>query len=72
MNRDYPPEEVTTALEAALEMGKPSEAVVRQLILNARQEPVAPVAVPTALSSLTLKVPDLSVYDLLSARGDSR
>jgi transposase len=72
LNRDYPPEEVTTALEAALEMGKPSEAVVRQLILNARQEPVAPVAVPTALSSLTLKVPDLSVYDLLSARGDSR
>ena len=45
---------------------------MRQLILNARHEPVVPVAVPVTLSSLTLKVPDLSVYDLLSAREDSR
>jgi len=72
LNREYPPEEVTSALEAAFDMGRPTEATVRQLILNARHEPAAPVAVPALLSSLTLKTPDLSVYDLLAARGDER
>lgn len=72
LNREYPPEEVTSALETAFDMGKAMENVVRQLILNARHEPARPVAVPAALSALTFRAPDLSVYDLLAARGDDR
>jgi transposase len=72
LNREYPPEEVTSALEAAFDMGRPSETTVRQLVLNARHEPAGPVAVPVTLSSLTPKAPDLSVYDLLAARSDLR
>lgn len=72
LNGEYPPEEVTSALETALDMGKATESTVRQLILNSRQEPVRPVPVPPVLSNLALKAPDLSVYDLLAARGDDR
>lgn len=72
LNQEYRPEEVTSALEAAFDMGRVAESVVRQLVLNARHEPARPVAVPAALSELTFRAPDLSVYDLLAARGDDR
>lgn len=72
LNGEYPHEEVTSALETALDMGKATESTVRQLILNSRQEPAKPVLVPAALSNLALRAPDLSVYDLLAARGDDR
>ncbi len=72
LNGEYPHDEVTSALETALDMGKATESTVRQLILNSRQEPAKPVLVPAALSNLALRAPDLSVYDLLAARGDDR
>jgi transposase len=72
LNRDYPPEEVTAALETAVDMGRPTESVVRQLVLNARQVAVKNVVVPAGLAGLTFRAPDLSVYDSLAARGDDR
>lgn len=72
LNGEYPHEEVASALEAAFDMGKATESMVRQLILNSRQQPVKSVPVPAALSNLVLRAPDLSVYDLLAARGDDR
>ena len=72
LNGEYPHEEVTSALETALDMGKATESTVRQLILKSKQEPAKPVLVPAALSNLALRAPDLSVYDLLAVRGDDR
>lgn len=72
LNREYPPEEVTSALEAAFDMGRVIESVVRQLLLNAKHQPVSPVVVPETLARLTFRAPDLSVYDLLTARGDNK
>jgi len=72
LNEEYSHEEVTSALETAFDMGKATESMVRQIILNSRQKPVRPVPVTAALSNLALRSPDLSVYDLLAARGDDR
>jgi hypothetical protein len=66
LNRDYPAEKVTVALEKALTLGVVNEATVRQLILNEdglKQTPA--IEVPAALASYNMPAFDYGCYDRL-------
>jgi hypothetical protein len=65
LNRDYPTEMVTLALEEALSLGLVNELTVKQLILNQKSETMLAVEVPTALSGYTTPAFDYGCYDKL-------
>jgi len=66
LNRDYPAEKVTIALEKALKLGMADEITVRQLILNAEDQHATPeVKVPAALVDYTLPAFNYGCYDQL-------
>lgn len=66
LNRDYPVEKVTRALENALNKGIVNEPTVRQLILNAENSQAPPVVkVPAALANYTMPAFDYGCYDRL-------
>lgn len=62
---EYPSADVTSALEQALSLGKPTAAVVRQLLLNAGHHTPPPVPVSASLAACSVIPPDLSRYDTL-------
>ena len=62
--REFTLDELTGALEKALHMGRPTVAVVRQLLISSTQNPAYPVQVPERLQ-MTLPTPNLNQYDLL-------
>jgi hypothetical protein len=66
LNREFPKEAVTAALEVAQARGCLQATAVRQIILNARApESPAPIAVPRDLAVGRLREPDLTQYDAL-------
>ncbi len=62
--REFALEDLTVALEKALDMGRPTATVVRQLLLSKVRGPAHTIQVPERLQ-LTLPTPNLNQYDLL-------
>lgn len=66
LNREFPKEAVTAALEAARERGCLQAIAVRQIILNGQTpENPPPIAVPRDLAVGRVSEPDLAQYDAL-------
>ncbi len=68
LHHEYGSEEITCALEQALEMDNLTEGVVRQLILNTQQIERPRVLVNQTLAAFSIAAPDLARYDLLARR----
>lgn len=71
LHQNHSAQDLAGALEQALELGTPTAAVVRQLLLNDRQETAAPVPVNDKLAGFHIAPPDLDRYDTLT-RGASQ
>jgi transposase len=65
LNRDYPADRVTRALEEALSLGIVSELTVKQLILNQNSVSIPAAEVPVALSGYQVPAFDYGCYDKL-------
>ncbi|HPQ38716.1 MAG TPA: hypothetical protein PLW97_13820, partial [Synergistaceae bacterium] len=66
--KEYPLEEVTTALTEALFLRSLHTSTVRQILLNRRGEKIIPrVETPPSLREYRIPLPELAIYDSLQS-----